>query len=409
MIIRSFVITSIIAVSATASAQPAGAQAEVLFRQGRELMAAGKLAEACAAFEQSQKLEPAPATLLNYAGCREKNGQLATAWGLFLDAERATRSATDDATKQLHDVAASRATALEPRVSKLAISVAAESQIDSLEISRNNERVDPALWNRALPVDGGTYTITAHAPGSAAWSTQVTIATESDTKTVDIPKLQGAASTVTPVKPVNPVKPPLEVHATTPHPILTPHRHASVVPVAVAGGAVVLAIGALTFELSGVQTYAEAKAETSNQTNRDDLYASANNAHLAAGLFTVGALAATGTTVWLTMRDHDREMPSPYVFVGGTILFGGAALAFDLWGGSAYDDAKHETANQARRDALYDGANSKRYAAAGLATAAIACAGVAVWRFTSNHHRETTTGTALVVAPRGIMLTGRFR
>src|SRR4051812_29728499 len=64
-----------------ASAQPAqsaGAQAEAMFREGRTLLAAGKIAEACAAFEASHKLEPAMSTLMNLAACRERNGQLAT-------------------------------------------------------------------------------------------------------------------------------------------------------------------------------------------------------------------------------------------------------------------------------------------------------------------------------------------
>ena len=52
------------------------AQAEALFRQGKEQMAAGKYAEACAAFEASQKAEAATSTLLNLANCREKNGEL---------------------------------------------------------------------------------------------------------------------------------------------------------------------------------------------------------------------------------------------------------------------------------------------------------------------------------------------
>jgi hypothetical protein len=77
----------------------------VLFRQGRDLLAAGKVAEACSAFEESQKLEPAVTTLFNLAGCREKLGQFATAWGLFLDTARQTRSAADAASQQLHDVA----------------------------------------------------------------------------------------------------------------------------------------------------------------------------------------------------------------------------------------------------------------------------------------------------------------
>src|SRR5689334_5913935 len=90
----SMALSIALALSGTAQAQPSGAQAETLFRQGKELMGKGQIAEACAAFDASQKLDPTIATLLNQAACREKNGQLATAWGLFLEAERQTRSAS---------------------------------------------------------------------------------------------------------------------------------------------------------------------------------------------------------------------------------------------------------------------------------------------------------------------------
>src|SRR5678815_2379807 len=172
--------------SSAALAQPTGAQAEVLFRQGRDLMAAGNIAEACSAFQESQKLQPAVTTLLNLAGCRERVGQIATAWGLFLDAARETRSATDAATKQFHSIAQTRAQKLEPRVSKLTINVPLKSQFEGLEIARDGDRIDAGLWNRALPVDGGTYKITARAPGANEWSTQITVAAETDTKTVEI-------------------------------------------------------------------------------------------------------------------------------------------------------------------------------------------------------------------------------
>src|ERR1044071_7616501 len=108
-------------VARPAAAHPSGAQAETLFRQGKDLMARGQIAEACAAFDASQKLDPTIATLLNQAACREKNEQLATAWGLFLDAERQTRTATDAATQQLHQVAVTKAGKLEPRLSTLTI------------------------------------------------------------------------------------------------------------------------------------------------------------------------------------------------------------------------------------------------------------------------------------------------
>jgi hypothetical protein len=160
------VLLAALAAHTHAHAQSATAQAETLFRQGKDLMSKGRFAEACAAFDASQKLEPTIATLLNQASCREKNGQLATAWGLFIDAERQSRAATDGPTQQLHQVANDHAAKLEHRLSTLTISVAPENRVGGLEILRNNDPVDPGAWNKPLPVDGGTYRVTARAPGN---------------------------------------------------------------------------------------------------------------------------------------------------------------------------------------------------------------------------------------------------
>jgi len=131
--------------------------------------------------------------LLNQASCREKNGQLATAWGLFLEAGRQTRAAADEATKQWHRVATSHAAKLEPRLSTLTIAVATDHQVRGLEILRDAEPVDRGAWNKALPIDGGTYQITAGAPGNAAWSSTIIIGNEHDAKAIEIPKLKAAA------------------------------------------------------------------------------------------------------------------------------------------------------------------------------------------------------------------------
>src|SRR5689334_8690794 len=134
MILSKGVITvSFIAAVAPASAQPARSKADELYNNGRALVAANKLVEACAAFEQSQELEPAVTTLIALATCRERLDKLATAWELFLDAEQQTRSAKDNRTLQLHQIAFDRATQLGPRVPRLTIRVPVESQIDRLE------------------------------------------------------------------------------------------------------------------------------------------------------------------------------------------------------------------------------------------------------------------------------------
>ncbi len=275
-----------------ARAQPAGAAAETMFREAKALMAAGKIAEACAAFDASQKLDPTNSTLLNQANCREKNGQLATAWGIFLAAERETRTARDESMQKLHQLALDRANKLELRISKLTINVPDASRIDRLEIRRGNDLIDAAVWNRAIPVDGGIYKITAHAPGTTEWSSTVTVATEGDTKTVDIPKLQSPA----PI-PTTPPKPARGEPAGAP----AGHR-SKLVPLAVGTIGLVAVGGALGFKLWGDSRYDEAKAETMDNARRHSLEDSANNKRYVAEGLAIAGIGCAGLAVWLYVR-----------------------------------------------------------------------------------------------------------
>jgi hypothetical protein len=278
----------LIACSASrADAQEAGAQAEALFREGRELLAAGRVPQACSAFEQSQKLEPATTTLLNLAGCREMNKQYASAWGYFLQAERETRTLTDANGMKFHEIAAARADAIERKVSKLTISVSAESRIDGLEVLRGTTPVEANAWNRALPVDGGTYTVTARARGATPWTTTVTVGVEADTKTLDIPKLQTAAP--------EPEEEELEPDT------LTPRPRSLVLPIVLGSVAVVALGGAVAFELSAEAVFDESQAEP-DPMKSDLLFAKANHRRYAAEALAVTGIAAAGVAVWLYLR-----------------------------------------------------------------------------------------------------------
>ena len=157
MMMRSLLCVA--ALAAVAHADGTTARAESLFKEGRRLMAAGKIAEACATFDASQKIDPATTTVLNQADCREKNAQLATAWSLFLEAERQTRASTDDVGKKMHGVATDRAAKLEGQVSHLTINVG--KLVPGLVIQRGTDVLDPGEFGRAMPIDGGTYTIVA--------------------------------------------------------------------------------------------------------------------------------------------------------------------------------------------------------------------------------------------------------
>jgi len=338
--LRNAWILYLVAMTASASAQPAPEQAEVLFREGKELMTQKKFAEACAAFERSQQLDPRVSTLLNHADCREKNGQLVTAWGLFRDAKHQTRAETDAAATQRHGVAAARADKLEPRLSKLSIDIAPGRQLAGLEILRGANRVEPDAWNHALPIDGGTYQITARAPGHVEWSTSVVVKPEGDKQVIEVPKLEPVPAPPAPAAPT-------EIRPDIPEPQLRPN-----VP------------------------EPQPRPDVPEPQPRPD----------------VPEPQLRGTSPSLTDRGSRRSLTLPLVMGGAALVLGGSAFAFSRWGDSVYDDAEREP-DDAKQEALWKAANKRRYAAIGFAAGAAGCVGAAIYLYVRGG-RETTQPVA---------------
>ena len=110
------------------------ALATILFRDGRALMAAGRIPEACAKLEESQRLDPGGGTLLNLALCHEHEGRLARSWSEFIEAELVARG---DGRGDREVEAASHVRALEPRLPRLTIVVPPAAQVEGLEIERD--------------------------------------------------------------------------------------------------------------------------------------------------------------------------------------------------------------------------------------------------------------------------------
>jgi len=279
---------AMIAGPGTALADPEAAQAETLFRQGRDLMAAKKYAEACASFEASEKLDAAPTTLLNLADCRGQNGQLATAWGVFIEVGRKLRGQTDERSTALATVASSHAYKLEPRLSKLTIQVPAAHAIDGLEIRRNNDVVEPGAWNHALPIDGGTYAIVAHAPGRVEWTSKITLKPEGDNQTIAIPDLELAK--------VVPISNPNGGSA----------RPSRTLQIALGVTAVALGGAAIGFHLWGNSTYDKSLAST-DADDRTSLWHSANTKRYVAEGMSVAAIGCAGGAAWLWLRSSSGE------------------------------------------------------------------------------------------------------
>jgi hypothetical protein len=195
----------------SALAQTSGdkAAAEALFTAGRDLMNAGKFADACTKFEASQRLDAGLGTLLYLADCYEKANRLASAWATFKEAESIAMGRSDEGRAQ---VARQRYSAIEPKLSKLWIKVA-DGNDPATDVRRDGEPVPRESWGIALPTDAGDHLIEASAPGRKPWSSKVVVAGEGNNVAVDVPVLETAPvtattpSTTTSAAPIEPAKP----------------------------------------------------------------------------------------------------------------------------------------------------------------------------------------------------------
>ena len=199
--------------SAPVPAQGAKVAAESLFQAGKQLMADKKYAEACPKFAESQKLDPAPGTLLNLARCYEALGKTASAW---VEYKAAAALAGQLGQKDREDGARELATKLEPKLSKLTIVAAATP---GLVVKSDGVEVGAATFGTALAIDPGEHLIEASAPGYEPWSAKVVVGPNADSKTASIPPLVRSAEPL-PTATTAPGAPPA-VTATTAAPTAT--------------------------------------------------------------------------------------------------------------------------------------------------------------------------------------------
>jgi len=320
----------LVGIAPLAPAQPA-TTADQLFDQGKRLMKEKKYAEACAAFEASQQMDPNPTTLFKLADCREQNGDLATAWSLYTAAAKQTQG--DGKRTAVYKAAKKGAAALEPRLSMLTIAVPAEARVDGLVILRDEARVAADAWNKAVPVDGGGHVIAAQAPGHERWSTAVTVKPEGDRQTVTVPSLalQAAPPPVPEVKRDTEAKPaPREAEAKPVAPRAAPRvtrtarpepGRSKALPLALGGLAVVALGAAVGAELWGEQIYDEAESEQDNDYQAE-LWADANTRRYAAEGLAVAGVGLATAAVWIYLRGGDERGPAVEVAAGPGATWG---------------------------------------------------------------------------------------
>ena len=191
-----------------------------LFKQAKKLLAEGKTAEACAKLEESQRLLPATGTLLNLAICHETLGKTATA---YAELGEARARALKDGQKDRVKLADQHIAALEPKLSRLTISVPAEVDVPSLRVFRDGSEVGRAAWGTAMPVDPGEHQIEARAEGKKTWTRSVQVGADADAKSIQLEALESDEPPA--AEPPPPAPPPPAPVLPPPQPVAPKAEH----------------------------------------------------------------------------------------------------------------------------------------------------------------------------------------
>lgn len=155
---RAFVAVAICAALSSASARPAWAQdgnpavAEALFRDGQRLMKENAVAEACAKFAESMRLDPTTGTLLNLALCHEKQGKVARAWS---EMSQAASQSARAGNKDRESFARDKMAELEKRLAHARIVIAQSAGVTELTV--DGQPLGTAAWTIPLPLDPGEH------------------------------------------------------------------------------------------------------------------------------------------------------------------------------------------------------------------------------------------------------------
>jgi tetratricopeptide (TPR) repeat protein len=157
--------SSLVVLARVAAADPKAA-ADETFERGRSLMQQKKFPEACAAFEQSQRLDPQLGTLFNLADCEVQLGKIAAAWKIYREL------ATTDANEDRRAFSAAEAIRLEKKMPKLVITIPAHPAGAKVTVDGSDST---GLLGIKTPVDLGEHAIDVTAPGFREWQETVVV------------------------------------------------------------------------------------------------------------------------------------------------------------------------------------------------------------------------------------------
>ena len=281
-----------------------------LFDQGRSLLAAGKVNEACPKLEESRRLNPLPGTVLNVAVCHEQQGRAATAVAEFREARAlAERDQRPDRVALIDQ----HLLALDGKVSSLVIVVPPAADSPDLSITRDATPVGRTAWGTRLPVDPGPHTIEASAASKKPWKVVLTVAPNGDVQTATLTPLEDAPAPVA-AEPVAPAPVPLAAPVAPPAPETPPESHGlstrRTIAVVTAGVAVAAAGVGTYFGVTALSKHNDPAATCTLEpcTAAINLNSSAKTAADASTLsFAVALAALGGSAVYGSATRADTE------------------------------------------------------------------------------------------------------
>ncbi len=334
---RAFVVGIVVALCAGTAEAQTPTPADAAFKRGRELLKAGKYADACIEFEHSNKLDPQLGTEFNIAQCSEKVGKLARALELYRNL------LARDANPQRKVVVAEAIPNLEARVPKLIVRAATPpTGLSGLLVTLQPVQsvVPPRAIevNKPLEVDLGEYTLVAKGGGIRDWTATAKIDTEGKTTTLEIP-VDGI-----PAKPlVGGTTPPIAGPAPdggtggtvgTDEPDAPPRSRRKTYAVVAMGVGGAALIGGVVFGSMARSKWSEAKDVCGGTTctSMADLEranelgdAASSKASISTILVIAGGLAAAGGVVlWVTAPSkHEVRMTATPAPDGGAFVVSG--------------------------------------------------------------------------------------
>lgn len=133
--------------------------AEALFRSAQDAAQQGDWHTACDRFEESNRLEPAPGTVMNIARCREELGEVASAWKSYMEA--AQKLPEGD---RRVPFARGKASELSRRVPRLVLSPPEERGV-VYSVTVGGVTLEQASYGVPLPFNPGALKIIVRADG----------------------------------------------------------------------------------------------------------------------------------------------------------------------------------------------------------------------------------------------------